>query len=234
MIRRTPLLFRFSVLLVLPAAIAAGCSSGDPAHPTDGTDMSSATSESSSSSGTASSSSHTSAGTASSSSTRNGSTSTNGSSTDDTSGTSSSVPTQTNSGAVSFANDVLAPIFKVSCSAMGSSCHGDPSVATGTVLKRPYLGPGSSTANSQTIATIIAGLMKSSAEDPSMPLVTPGDATKSYLMHKMDNTQGTLDCSAGDDGGDCGAFMPNMAIAILSQTKRDTVRAWINEGAPNN
>jgi hypothetical protein len=53
-------------------------------------------------------------------------------------------------------------------------------------------------------------------------------------MHKMDGTQGSLSCSAGDFNGTCGGFMPDLAISILSQTKRDTVRSWINEGAPNN
>jgi hypothetical protein len=102
------------------------------------------------------------------------------------------------------------------------------------VLKRPYLGPGSGTPSCATIDMIVSALMKPSAEDPSMPLVTPGDATKSFLMHKMDNTQGTLNCSAGDLGGVCGTFMPNMAVSILPQAKRDAVRAWINAGAPDN
>jgi hypothetical protein len=147
-------------------------------------------------------------------------------------GTTCTLPT--GSGSVSFANDVLIPIFQVSCSMGGSTCHGDPSVATLPVLKRPYLGPASGTADAATIETILCGLMQPAAEDPSMPMVSPGSDTNSFLMHKMDDTQGTLDCSAGDDSGNCGAFMPNMAVTILPQTKRDTVRAWINEGAPNN
>jgi hypothetical protein len=123
------------------------------------------------------------------------------------------------------------PIFLPSCSADGSACHGDPSDATSS-QRRPYLGPASGTPDMSTIATILSALMKPSAEDPSMPLVTPGDATKSYLMQKMDNTQGKLNCSSGDIGT-CGTLMP-LGAAVLPTSTRDTVRAWINQGATNN
>jgi hypothetical protein len=143
----------------------------------------------------------------------------------------SSSPPATSTPSVSFSSEVLGPIFQTSCSASGIACHGDPTVTNAPNQMRPYLGPPSGQADA---ATIIAALMKPSSEDPSMPLVTPGDPTMSYLMQKMDNTLSTLDCSKGDDMGSCGLYMPFTTPCCLPQSTRDTVRAWIAEGAPNN
>jgi hypothetical protein len=83
-----------------------------------------------------------------------------------------------------------------------------------------------------------------SGEDPNMNLVTAGDPANSYLMHKMDGDACTLaaQCNMGPFHAaypDCGANMPNpvppaMTSQLLAPSQRDTVRAWIKQGAQNN
>jgi len=99
---------------------------------------------------------------------------------------------------------------------------------------RPYLGPATGTYTAMMISTIITGLEQPSAEDPAMKLVTPSDPTMSFLLYKMNGTQGTLNCSNGDFAGTCGLLMPYTMTNPLPQATRDTVQAWITEGAPNN
>ena len=219
------------------AAMAVACSSGTDG-PQNGGETQGSTGASSSatpsSSGVSSSGASTSTSSATSSSGTDDAPGTTSSSSGSTGGVGGSASTSSaSSGAVSFASDVLVPVFQATCTSPATTCHGDPSVVTAS-MARPYLGPHSGTLDAATVQTILSGLSKPSAEDPSMPLVTPGDSTQSYLMYKMDGTQSSLDCSAGNDNGGCGAFMPNMAISILPKSKRDTVRAWIDEGAPDN
>ncbi len=133
---------------------------------------------------------------------------------------------------VSFASTIV-PIFQANCSMDGIGCHGDPGV-TSLMPTRPYLGPPApDTVPQATLATIYSGLMVSSGEDPTMPLVSPNSDTNSYLMHKMDGTISSLDCSKGDDQGSCGLPMPYTAT-MLPQSTRDTIRSWINAGALEN
>ncbi len=133
-----------------------------------------------------------------------------------------------------FAADVL-PIFQASCAAGGAGCHGDPSVTTAGTQSRPFLGMPSPAAlpgaGSSAASAIFNGLVgKASAEDPSMPLVTAGDPTRSFLLLKMDGTQDTQAsaCAAGEMGS-CGLSMP--FGSMLDQGTRDRVRAWIAMGA---
>jgi hypothetical protein len=76
--------------------------------------------------------------------------------------------------AKSLRTDVL-PIFQASCST-NSTCHGSPSgievFLTG------------STAQATSIRRALVGV--ASTELASMPYVTVGDPTNSYLMHKVD------------------------------------------------
>ena len=133
---------------------------------------------------------------------------------------------------VSFASTIV-PVFQANCSMNGNNCHGAPTVTT-LAQMRPYLGPPApDTVPAATLTMIWSGLMVSSGEDPTMPLVSPGSDANSYLMHKMDDTISSLDCSKGDDQGTCGLPMPYTAT-MLPQSTRDAIRAWINAGAPNN
>ena len=57
-----------------------------------------------------------------------------------------------------------------------------------------------------------------------------GDPTTSFLMHKLDGTQGAFDAQC--TGGSCGSRMP-AGGAALSVAIRDAIRAWIAAGAVN-
>ena len=120
------------------------------------------------------------------------------------------------------------------------SCHASPA---GLIPNSLILG-GSGDAGTVSNAQIVAGLVGvTSAEDPKMNLVTAGDPTNSFLMHKVDGDQcvAEADCNAGQLAlayPNCGANMPlNIPPATLAQTmllpvtERDKIRAWIKQGA---
>jgi hypothetical protein len=123
------------------------------------------------------------------------------------------------------------------------------------------LEAGTCTATGDGLAQVYAGLVGASANTPieetCMPFVMPGDPTKSYLMHKMDGDQCTVTCCKPDNAAVmaaemmapwCGQFMPYQVMTLpagpvcggssdCSQpgtNSRDTVRAWIAQGAMNN
>ncbi|MFZ6180937.1 hypothetical protein [Nannocystis pusilla] len=56
---------------------------------------------------------------------------------------------------------------------------------------------------------------------PSMRLVEPGDASQSYLWHKMDNTHKSV-------GGEGKKMPPG---GLLGQSEREIVQQWIDQGA---
>ena len=58
-----------------------------------------------------------------------------------------------------------------------------------------------------------------------MDRVEPGDSTESYVMHKLDGTHASV--------GGSGSQMP-LAGCCLDSATRDGIRAWIDEGAPDN
>lgn len=68
-----------------------------------------------------------------------------------------------------------------------------------------------------------------STENPSMDRVEPGSPSTSWLMHKLDGTQGgfTAQCV----GGFCGSQMP--LGGELTLTVRNALRQWIIDGAVN-
>ncbi len=67
-----------------------------------------------------------------------------------------------------------------------------------------------------------------STEIPTMDRVEPGDPTTSWLMHKLDGTQGGF--IAQCIGGGCGSSMPP-AQPLLSSGVRNAIRTWITNGA---
>jgi hypothetical protein len=181
---------------------------------------------------------------------------------------------------VSFKNDVM-PIFQFSCG-ISTSCHGgDPPQDIRT--RGLFLGcspmaleAGTCSVTGDFSGLVYEGLVGSPdggatdagpnmpLEISTMPFVTKGDWTKSYLMHKMDGDQCVLDgCVANNNAVKqanevvpspmspnwCGQFMPfNVSLlpagpacggstsCASDPTKftRDTVRAWIQQGAPYN
>lgn len=158
---------------------------------------------------------------------------------------------------VSFQKDVL-PIFEHSCG-LSSTCHGDPS---DRATRGIFLGCDMSTSMSCTVAPPVApqvypqlvGAMADKPLETSMPFITPGDPSMSYLIHKMDDDLCTVTGCIAEDAGNvavaqagdtpgsvgpnqppnwCGVFMP-YNVLVLDPATRDTVRRWIKQGAMNN
>jgi FG-GAP-like repeat len=69
-----------------------------------------------------------------------------------------------------------------------------------------------------------------SSELPVMDRVTPGDPTMSWIMHKLDGTQGgfTAQCTMMF----CGQSMP-LGSPLLALDVRNAIRTWITNGAIN-
>jgi hypothetical protein len=124
---------------------------------------------------------------------------------------------------VSFKTDVM-PIFNANCGA--SSCHGAATSTPGFIFL------GSEAAAGSDASTVAAGLVgKFASELSAIPIVTAGDPTKSYIMHKLDGDQCLYDSQCV--GGSCLAEMPNGLGHPLAATTRDVVRRWIAQGAKN-
>jgi len=124
--------------------------------------------------------------------------------------------------AVSFSNDVV-PIFVESCAF--SSCHGAASGGNNGIK----LGSKTTTVQPSEIHDALVG--KPAPELASMSLVTAGDPSKSYLMHKMDGDQCTFDKQCTNET--CESSMPQ-GSDVLKPEQRDVIRRWIAQGAQNN
>jgi hypothetical protein len=184
---------------------------------------------------------------------------------------------------VSFSKDIM-PLFEHSCG-LSSSCHYDPSIVSTLGI---YLGcditvdAGAGSVNSCLVANpgpkVYVDLVGSPdggdagpltpLEITGMPYVTPGDPTKSFIMHKIDDDQctltgcvamnmavgtqmdppGSVDVFGNTVSNWCGEPMPlngdllpagpacgdSTDCAPAAAYTRDTIRAWIAQGALNN
>jgi hypothetical protein len=118
---------------------------------------------------------------------------------------------------VSLRNDVV-PILTNSCAF--SSCHGLQSSPGNNGL---YLGTQMGTPDASAIhASVLA-----KAVSYDMPVVTSGDPSQSFLMHKIDGDACTLCKNL------CGESMPQ-GNPVLPVETRDTIRRWIAQGAKDN
>jgi hypothetical protein len=123
----------------------------------------------------------------------------------------------------SFATDVT-PVLQTSCTSV--SCHGIDMLPSGNL----FLGnEGSGSAGASMVVQGLVG--QASGELPTMPYVTAGDPTKSYLMHKMDNDLCVYQTECVE--ANCMAPMPDN-MQQLSATTRDVLRRWITQGAKDN
>jgi hypothetical protein len=109
--------------------------------------------------------------------------------------------------------DVL-PILNRSCAF--SSCHGSVSGRNQGV----FLGNDAARVRLEVSAT--------AQRNKSATYVVPGDPSKSFLMHKMDGDQCTLDSVC--EKGSCGDSMP-LGNPLLPVSDRDVIRRWIAQGA---
>jgi hypothetical protein len=159
---------------------------------------------------------------------------------------------------VSFKADVI-PIFEQSCG-LSSQCHSDPSAIA---VRGVYLGcqptVGTCAATGDPSPAVYAELLGPDAaaplEESCMPFIKPGDPTKSYLMYKMDGNLTCVSCCIGPNKAagsvgmtGCASVMPYLSGMLAAQPvcgepedcgsatmpARDTVRAWIKQGALNN
>lgn len=103
---------------------------------------------------------------------------------------------------------LVQPIFSNNCALSG--CHAGSSPAQGM-----NLSSGQAYANIVNVPSNESGLLR----------VKPSQPDSSYLVHKVQGTQG----SVGGSGGQ----MP-LGGAPLSQAQINTIRQWIADGAPNN
>lgn len=117
---------------------------------------------------------------------------------------------------VSLRNDVI-PIFAASCGF--TSCHGAKTAGNNGL----YLG---SQTGAPEVPAIRTNLLVN-ADVVSTPIVTPGDPTNSYILHKIDGDACKL-C-----GGACGASMPSNS-PLMTVARRDVIRRWIAQGAKDN
>ena len=126
---------------------------------------------------------------------------------------------------VSFKTDVVAGVFNKSCG-LSTSCHGSPTASQGGLFLGAKAAAGS---DSSAVRTAIVGV--ASKDLPPMPFVTASDPSKSFLMHKMDGDQCTLNAQCVN--ADCLQTMPQGSDA-LPVDRRDVVRRWIAQGAQDN
>jgi parallel beta-helix repeat protein len=67
---------------------------------------------------------------------------------------------------------------------------------------------------------------------PAMDRIEPGDSANSWLVHKLDGTHTTFEPGCTGPGGSCGNQMP-LGGPFLAQHIIDSLKAWIDAGAPN-
>ena len=149
---------------------------------------------------------------------------------------------------VSFKNDVM-PIFHLGCT-ISLECHGQPNNSAEANLylgkngSDPSAGQGGGDNDAMSIMMTYTGLFGVKAlEDPKMDLVTATDPANSFLFHKINDDQGTLNglaCTGGTCPGTdcdmtnvCGSPMPKTAN-MLDPSKVKIISDWITQGAKNN
>jgi hypothetical protein len=125
---------------------------------------------------------------------------------------------------VSFKSDVM-PIFNASCGL--ANCH----ATTLDGLAPTFFLGDAATMGSDSTAVHAAIVGPKSGELPTMPFVTAGDPSMSYLMHKVDGDQCHFDAECVT--GSCKAKMPNGGMP-LTVAARLTLRRWIAQNATDN
>lgn len=138
-------------------------------------------------------------------------------------------PPTTGTVTATYEKDVY-PIFQASCALTG--CHGANTQASNPDAGPPrgvFISPSDKDVTLQKLVNVESTYFKGTK------LIVPGDPDNSLVMRKMDGTQNDL--ATCPSAGACGTSMPppeDTGEQLLSQKKRDKVRAWIKAGAENN
>jgi hypothetical protein len=82
------------------------------------------------------------------------------------------------------------------------------------------------------LQTIRNELIATSAQVPTLKLVSPGKPEESYLMNKIDGTFSCMGFACRTQAG-CGERMPQLLDA-LDADKIGKIRGWIKQGAAAN
>ncbi len=126
----------------------------------------------------------------------------------------------------SFRRDIQ-PTFAISC-ALSTACHGTDRGAA--PQHRPLLGPKATVAaDDAMLSTVLADLLQPSEQAPGLARVKPGRPHESFLVHKLEGTQG---CGAACPSG-CGGRMPLVGDPLPPEQIAQ-IRDWILQGAENN
>lgn len=126
------------------------------------------------------------------------------------------------------------PIFQQNCALTG--CHGANVQASNPDAGPPrgvFISPSDKDVTYKKLVNVDSTFFKGTK------LIVPGEPENSLVMRKMDGTQDDLEtCPAK---GACGTSMPppedladKSGAQLLSEKKRNRVRAWIAAGAENN
>lgn len=147
----------------------------------------------------------------------------------------------------SFREHIL-PIFQGSCT-FSNSCHGDNrpkglnhiNSQADRYLGKKQPNPAKNVLpmTDEEVSEMLAGIVNvPSTTAPAVNVITAGDANASFLMHKLDNTQGdqgyACEAQTSTVEDPCGDPMPQTSEEILCINDRDTIRNWINAGAKDN
>lgn len=145
---------------------------------------------------------------------------------------------------LSFATDIY-PILADTNAAVGGCsttviCHGQPAQAL-DMANTKYLRFlfGTPTAPMPDPAMAKAELLMASVNAPSMPRVTPGKVSTSFLAYKIAKDKDGLACAmskcqSGASVGvtkPCGDLMPSVATASFTDANRTKILDWIAQGA---
>ncbi len=132
----------------------------------------------------------------------------------------------------SFRDDVM-PLLSRAC-ALSASCHqGDP----GEGIEGLGFGPSTTqgVATEAQLDAIHDQLLNLAPNRSSFPFVKAGDPSGSWLMAKIEYDTAELE-QYGGCSEDCGVFMPQGSTPDkgFTRAERDTIAAWILDGAQNN
>ena len=111
---------------------------------------------------------------------------------------------------------------------VGGQCHDNSTAAK----DRGDLRLDTNVPNDQ----LLADLKKASYRASTLPRVTPGDPSKSFLYLKITNALTGVPCVNPDfkDDKTCGTLMPQDASnALLCEKERTAIKDWITNGANN-